>query len=243
MSYYEQDSTRAEYLAFHYPGSDPLEPLLGSRTPPLAERYPFAVRTLWQPRPDALALDVGAACGRVVFDLARDHRFAVGIDLARALILAAQRVKHTGRARYRTVVEGRLTQEHDVAVETAGNAAFLIGDALALPFAGARFATVVALNLVDRVPDPGQALAELARMVAPGGTLLVGSPYTWLEEFTPFESWLGGRDDVRGFDTVRETLAPAFVLEEEARMPFFIPQHARLGQLGQAHIQRFRRTT
>ena len=148
MSYYEQDSTRAEYLAFHYPGSDPLEPLLGSRTPPLAERYPFAVRTLWQPRPDALALDVGAACGRVVFDLARDHPFAIGIDLARALIFAAQRVKQTGRACYHTVVEGRLTHEHDVAVETSGNAAFLIGDALALPFADARFATVVALNLV-----------------------------------------------------------------------------------------------
>ena len=44
--YYRLGATRDEYLAFHYPESDPLPAFLGSRSPPLSERYPFAVRKL-----------------------------------------------------------------------------------------------------------------------------------------------------------------------------------------------------
>ena len=70
-------------MFFHYPDGDPLEALLGAATPPLASRFPFALRDLWERRPDGLALDVGAACGRMTFELARDHRWAVGLDLAK----------------------------------------------------------------------------------------------------------------------------------------------------------------
>ncbi|MHC4931240.1 MAG: hypothetical protein ACYTGV_03515, partial [Planctomycetota bacterium] len=87
--YYEQRSTLEEYLAFHYPEADPLQPLLQGQTPPLAERFPFAVRTLWEGRKDGRALDLGAACGRVTFDLARDHGMAFGIDLSGTLIRGA----------------------------------------------------------------------------------------------------------------------------------------------------------
>jgi len=244
--YYELDATRDEYLAFHYPDGDPLEALLGARTPPIAERFPFAVRRLWEPRPDGRALDVGCATGRMTLELARDHAQAFGIDLSRGLIRGAAAVRGSGRARYRTVDEGALLVEHDVPVETPGRARFLVGDALRLPFPDAIFDTVVALNLVDRVPDPGRALDELGRATAPGGRLLVASPYTWLAAFTPRPRWLGGfqgpAGPVRGSDSVRRRLEGAFELLDERRLPFFIPHHARSGQLGVAHVQTFRRT-
>lgn len=243
--YYEQRSTREEYLAFHYPGTDPLAEILGERTPPLAERYPFAVRRLWTPRPDAAALDIGAATGRVTFELARDHRVAFGVDFSRTLIRGAAGVAREGHARFRTVVEGRLLRDWDVPFAAPRNARFAVADGLALPFPDGAFATVAALNLVDRVADPAGALDEMARVTAPGGTLLVGSPFTWLETFTPPDNWLGGflrgGEAVRGAAAVRARLGPAFRLEEETRMPFFIPHHARSGQLGVAHIQRFTR--
>ncbi|MHC4135364.1 MAG: methyltransferase domain-containing protein [Planctomycetota bacterium] len=241
--YYELPSTRDEYLALHFPGDDPLADVLGPAVPPPEERYPFAVRRLWQASPRGEALDVGAACGRITFDLAADHAAAWGVDLSHTLVAAAREVQATGRARYRTVVEGDLSRAWDVAVQAAPNARFAVADALDLPFCDGHFATVVALNLVDRVPDPVRALDELGRVTAPGGTLLVGSPYTWLDSFTPRARWLGGfaRDGapVRGADAVRAHLAPAFTFVREDQLPFFIAHHARSGQLGLAHIQAF----
>lgn len=215
--YYRQQATRDEYVAFHYPDADPLPAFLGPRSPPLSERYPFAVRKMW--RPARRALDVGAACGRITYDLACDHGHATGVDLARELLDAA--------------VDARAR------LDLPANAGFAVADALALPFPDGAFDTVVAANLIDRVPDPARALAEAARVTAPGGLLLVGSPYTWKEEFTPRARWLGRIGD--GGAEVRERLGRAFAREAETDLLFFIPHHARSGQLGRTHIQAFRR--
>lgn len=248
-AYYQLDATVQEYLAFHYPdpARDPLEALLGPRTPPLRERFPFAAAGLAPARPSGRALDVGCACGRVTFELARTHRLAVGIDLSARLVAAARAVQSSGRARYRTVLEGDLLEEHDVAAPAAPNARFAVADALRLPFRPASFDTVAALHLLDRVPDPGRALDELERVVAPGGTLLLASPWTWLDPWTPPERRLGGfrrgGEAVRGADTVRARLAGSFRAVREVRMPFYIPHHARSGQLGTTQILVFERTS
>lgn len=217
--YYRLTATRDEYLAFHYPDTDPLPAFLGPRSPPLSERYPFAVKKLW--KPGRRALDIGAACGRITFDLARDHGEAVGVDLSRVLLAAAVEVRANGR------------------FDAPRNASFAVADALALPFPDGAFSTVVALNLIDRVPDPARALDEAARVTASKGLLLVGSPYTWKEEFTPRARWLGRVGE--GGAEVRARLGPAFVREAETEMLFFLPHHARSGQLGRTHIQAFRR--
>ncbi|MGH7162568.1 MAG: methyltransferase domain-containing protein, partial [Planctomycetota bacterium] len=128
----------------------------------------------------------------------------------------------------------------EVLFQAPANARFCLADALRLPFPRESFSTVVALNLIDRVADPVRALEELARVIAPGGVLVVGSPYTWLEGFTPRARWLGGKE-ARGPDVVRARLGARFTLEREAQLPFFIAHHARSGQLGAAHVQRFRR--
>ena len=245
QDYYEQRSTVEEYFAFHYPDLDPLVALLGDRTPPLADRFPFAIRRLW--RGGARALDVGAAVGRVTFDLARDHRVVWGLDRARALVRGAMDVRRNRCVRYRTQVEGRLQKSHEVVVDAQPNARFMVGDALSLPFRDGCFDTVVALNLIDRVPDPARALDELGRVTCHGGTLILSSPYTWLEEYTPAECWLGGLlrngEQVRGIEAVRLRFADAFELQEESRMPFFIPHHERSGQLAVALVQKFLRKT
>lgn len=241
--YYEQSRTLHEYLAFHYPDGDPLEAILGAATPPLEMRFPFALSRMWERKRDGLALDVGAACGRMTFELAKDHRWAVGLDLATALIRGAERVRRTGRARYRTQREGDLFDDHDVEVAAPSNTSFLVGSALDLPFADRLFDTVIALNLIDRVPDPARALDELARVTK--GALLISSPFTWLEEFTPRDRWLGGfsrnDDEVRGIETVREHLSNGFSIVDNRRLPFFIPHHARSGQIAVSCLIHLRR--
>ncbi len=55
-------------------------------------------------------------------------------------------------------------------------AEFRIGDAMALPFADNRFEAAVMALVIFFVPDPAKGVAEMARVVAPGG--LVGA-YAW----------------------------------------------------------------
>jgi ubiquinone/menaquinone biosynthesis C-methylase UbiE len=47
------------------------------------------------------------------------------------------------------------------------------GSARALPCPSGRFEAVISNSLVHHIPDPVPALAEMARLVAPGGTLFV----------------------------------------------------------------------
>src|SRR5262245_46181498 len=47
------------------------------------------------------------------------------------------------------------------------------GDAQALPFGDASFDTVVCVLSLCTIPDPARAIAEMARVLRPGGTLLL----------------------------------------------------------------------
>ncbi|MSP03445.1 MAG: methyltransferase domain-containing protein [Acetobacteraceae bacterium] len=58
----------------------------------------------------------------------------------------------------------------------ARDAAFLLGDAMALPFGVDRFDAAVMALVIFFVPDPVKALAEMKRVVAPGGTV---AAYVW----------------------------------------------------------------
>jgi len=53
---------------------------------------------------------------------------------------------------------------------------FLVGDAMALPYADARFDVGVMALVLFFVPDPRKGAAELARVTKPGGTV---ASYTW----------------------------------------------------------------
>ncbi|TNF34593.1 MAG: SAM-dependent methyltransferase [Gammaproteobacteria bacterium] len=59
-----------------------------------------------------------------------------------------------------------------------------------LPFADGRFDLVCALDILEHVEDDHGALAEIARVTAPGATLLLSSPFhqSW---WTPFDAMVG----------------------------------------------------
>ncbi len=58
----------------------------------------------------------------------------------------------------------------------AGGARAVVGDVTALPWPAARFALIVALDVIEHVADDARAVAELARVAAPGAALLVSVP-------------------------------------------------------------------
>ena len=54
-----------------------------------------------------------------------------------------------------------------------------VADLTALPFASGAFAAALHLVTIEHLREPACALAEIARTLAPGGTLLVAAPHEW----------------------------------------------------------------
>ena len=100
-------------------------------------------------------LDVGTGTARVPIALCRADRKVrvLGVDLAGPMIDLARR--------------------NVLKAELADRIRFARGDAKNLPFPDGRFEAVICNTIVHHIPDPGPALAEMARLVAPGGTLMV----------------------------------------------------------------------
>ena len=100
-------------------------------------------------------LDVGTGPARIPIALAMaDERANVlGIDLARHML---------NRAR-RNVAEAGLSER--IKLELV--------DAKGVPYPDGQFEAVISNSIVHHIPDPTPALAEMVRLVAPGGSLFV----------------------------------------------------------------------
>ncbi len=118
-------------------------------------------------RPGDRVLDMGCGAGRHAFEMYRRGGDVVAFDqdgdeLAGVLeIFGAMR----------EAGEVPLGAEADIKQ----------GDALAMPFADAEFDRVVASEVLEHIPDDETAIAELVRVLRPGGTMAVTVP-RWLPE-------------------------------------------------------------
>jgi putative 4-mercaptohistidine N1-methyltranferase len=235
-NFYETDRAVSEYLLFHY--GSPAQVLPWSSGPAGALNFPARCVSecldVGRLPAQARALDLGCAVGRATFELARHCREVVGIDFSHRFIETAQCLKEHGSVSYRYVEEGDLTVAATAAVPAGLDRArtrFEQGDALALPPGLGQFDVVLLANLLDRLSDPRQCLEALPSLVSPGGQLILTTPCTWLQDYTPRAHWLGGYEQdgrpVRTLDTLHAVLAPHFDLARTADLPFLIREHAR----------------
>ena len=90
------------------------------------------------------------------------------------------------------------------------------------------FDLILMANLIDRLPDPARCLAQMPALVTAGGWLIITSPYTWLEEYTPRGNWL---DQGQGTLTaLRAHLGADFTLAHTFDLPMGIRAHHRKSQ-------------
>lgn len=185
------------------------------------------------------ALDIGCATGRASFELARYFDRVVGIDYSARFIDVALQLTSGQDFRYVTQEEGDLVEyrqvrlkDFDLGAEQAERIQFMQGDACNLKPQQAGYDLVLASNLIDRLRQPKRFLQDITGMINPGGVLLLSSPYTWLEEYTPKENWLGGirenGEALTTYQTLQRLLAADF--EEIAApqdVPFVIRETAR----------------
>jgi ubiquinone/menaquinone biosynthesis C-methylase UbiE len=100
-------------------------------------------------------LDVGTGTAQIPLELCRQAATArvVAIDRAHEMLRVAQEnVRRAG-------LETRLNLE--------------ICDAKSMPFDNHGFGAVISNSIVHHIPDPQRVLAEMIRVLRPGGTLLV----------------------------------------------------------------------
>jgi putative 4-mercaptohistidine N1-methyltranferase len=232
---YESDLLVDQYLLFHYgTAEDQLPYPAGPRD---ALFYPIRCVSEFLPEIGIVerALDLGCAVGRSTFELSRWAEKVVGIDLSHRFIAVANSIRETGRIEIRRLEEGELTTRLTRTLPGGlrpEECRFERGDATELPGDIGQFDVVLAANLIDRVKSPRKLLNSFAGLVRPNGFLILSSPYTWLEEFTPKSAWLGGRYDPAGkpartFEGIKESLLPSFEHQLTKDLPFLIREHAR----------------
>lgn len=111
-----------------------------------------ALVELAAPSPSERWLDVACGPGIVSRALATRAGAVLGVDLTEAMVAVAQR---------------------EAAAAGLANATFAVGDATALEFPDASFDGAVARFAIHHLPAPSRLLGELARVVRPGGRIVL----------------------------------------------------------------------
>ncbi len=244
-SFYESDAAIEQYLLFHYGTPEQICPLL----PDARVACGFPTRCVSEPLRHielsrrARALDLGCAVGRSSFELRRHFDAVTVIDFSARFIAAAGQMRDRRVASVRVPREGSAMDEMKLELPSGlptDHIVFEHGDACDLRADLGAFDLVLMANLIDRLPDPARCLARLPDMIFPGGWLVITSPYTWLEEYTPREKWLdgGGRGTLAA---LREHLGAAFDLQQVLDLPFLIREHRRKYQWSIAEASLWRR--
>jgi 2-polyprenyl-6-hydroxyphenyl methylase / 3-demethylubiquinone-9 3-methyltransferase len=108
----------------------------------------------------ARVLDVGCGAGFLSNHLAAQGFDVTGVDASPGSLDVAARHDPTGKAQY------------------------VLGDALSLPFAAASFDVVCAMDFLEHVEDPAAVVAEISRVLKPGGLFFFHTfnrnPVAWL---------------------------------------------------------------
>jgi SAM-dependent methyltransferase/uncharacterized protein YbaR (Trm112 family) len=242
---YETRTTLHEYLGAHYddwrealPVGHPVRELLE-----VCYRPDFYARALALLAPHldgrGVAVDVGCNVGRSVWELAGACERVYGIETSFVAALTARRILRgfpDAPTSYELRLDGTRTRQRPLPSRRRANAEVLVASAEALPFASASLSVSNSWNVLDRLPDPARALAEQARVTAPGGVFSLASPYNWECACTPPDRWLGGRGGVATIDAVRALVAGRMeILAEQEHLPWVFWLNERCFELFSSH--------
>jgi len=238
MSVYETDKILADYLLMHFGSHEERMPWgLGRLS---AIDFPNVTASYFSNKRVDLALDLGCSVGGSAFHLSKSSKKVIAIDLSKKFIEAANELKEKGAITFEYQEEGDINSTTEVTVPEGAEPSkisFAVGDVLNLPEGFKGFDRVHGANLVCRLPDPEKFLKSLGRLLKKDGELVLATPFSWLEEFTPKDKWPTGDS----WEWLQATLADDFVCLEHNDEIFTIREHARKFQLGVSKVSLWRK--
>jgi len=259
---YETKKLLDQYLGLHFPFSgikaspsspSGLSPIISHKNAPMhglcfPQRVANMVQTLQPVRTSHRALDIGCAVGGSSFELAKHFDSVDAFDYSAQFVAAANEMKnHPETVRFHVPIEADIQVEVAAALddgvtsEVRHKVNFFTGDACLLEkyavdgtLSRNKYDGVLLSNLLCRLPDPVSCLNGLSQLVNDGGVVVMVTPFSWLEEFTPRSQWLGGYYDpvtkkpIYSKDKLRELMEErGFEKIHEEEVPLLIREHQR----------------
>ena len=223
---YETDDLVSQYCEFHY-GDEVFD------VPNFAKAVAQVAMEATSGSIRDHALDMGCSVGRSAFELATQFKSVDALDFSARFIQMGAQMQRAGRIRYERKEQGDLTTFQERTLSAMGldqpmdHINFMQQDACNMKARFTGYNLVLAANLIDRLSQPVRFLNDIAPRIQAGGHLVIASPYTWMEEFTPKENWLGGfkRDGepVSTLDGLHTHLDAHFTLTAPpVKLPFVI---------------------
>ncbi|MDF1826214.1 MAG: putative 4-mercaptohistidine N1-methyltransferase [Verrucomicrobiales bacterium] len=241
---YESDILRDWYLLFHYGAAEEILEGVAIDDAALPARcLDFPVATVEAAGINSeigRALDLGCAVGRSSFELSKVAREVLGIDFSLSFVQVAEAVGREENPGYRRYREMHLSDELTAKLPEGSipeRVSFEQGDAMDLRTDLGSFDLVHAANLLCRLPEPTRFLERLPDLVNPGGTLVVATPATWMEAYTPPVNF----PPALTLDFLKGHLGASFEIQEVNEFPFLIREHQRKLQLSTAQTSVWRR--
>jgi putative 4-mercaptohistidine N1-methyltranferase len=259
---YESIRAVHEYLLFHYGQKDILMPYsfgphaalsFPERTAQICGQYVPRSAYIHSGSGPTRALDLGCAVGGAAFELTQTFDEVVGIDFSHQFVATANTMKTTGTMEYSILKQGHIFENH-IAVVPAHldrtKTTFAQGDACNLDSSLGTFDLIHGANLLCRLPSPRKFLKDVTGFLNAGGHLVLISPYSWLEEYTALEEWIGGTtneatgavlDSASELQKVMDNISAEssntfqMKLVHEEDTPFLIREHERKFQYGVSH--------
>lgn len=196
--------------------------------------------------PVVRAVELGCSVGRGLYELARGTELVVGIDLQMAALRRASRLLAGEPLDYARRIVGRHYAGARIQprAAVAGRIALVCADAMDPPLVPGSADRVVALNLLDAVTSPPQIVAVADGLCAPGGEIILASPYAWQSGIVAEEHRFGGADPAAA---LRQRLLDGadlearYTIEDEAELPWTLRRDERTTVAYRVHWLRARK--
>lgn len=201
------------------------------------------------------AIDLGGAVGRCGWELSRSVGPVLVGDLNFSFLRFAQRLALEGAVSFARRRVGLVYDPVTVTLPAGaddwvgnGRLDFWAVDAMALPFRASAFRLATAINLLDSISGPTEAVAETARVLEPGGGAVFATPHDWTQNAAEPARWMGGHSQRGPHGGATEPVLVATLAQhglapvaERSGLPWRLRLHARAVMHYDLHLVACRR--
>ncbi len=186
------------------------------------------------------AFDLGCGVGKTAFALTRFFDEVEGLEYSKNFVDICNTIKNYGKMDFEYLRNGDNLEKATLVLDQSFDRSktnFIHGDAMHLPYELGPYDLICVVNLIDRLTNPVQGLMDLHNKLNNKGLLVIVSPYTFMECYTPKKNWIGGKDGESSFEALEKLMTGlCFNLVDHTTTSLVMREHERKYQLCLPHV-------